>query len=212
MQMKMKPIEGGQDHQLQSLIGQKITSMEGDFTDGELLKDKKHSYFFDSESFLNFAHPEKIGLAAVQTKDDLFDTDHSKMKKDIEDKMKELSKEDLEIMMPDAITRYEQTRQSLIKNYDKIMEEIENYDPFKGSTQEILDTDYDNFLYLYSCQQQETHMNAQGQSKKQIDDMKAADLEKKLAVGQRARDSINIYLNTLGGNKKFVKFVHVIQQ
>ena len=92
------------------------------------------------------------------------------------------------------------------------MHDIENYDPFNGSTQEILDTDYDNFLHLYSCHQTETLVNAKGQSKREIEEMKAADMEKKLAVGQRAKDSINMYLNTMGANKKFVKFVHVIQQ
>ena len=42
--------------------------------------------------------------------------------------------------------------------------------------------------------------------------MKAEELEKRAAVGVRAKESINSYMNTLGGNKKFVKFVHVIQQ
>jgi len=73
------------------LIGQKIISEEGDFTGGELLKDSKHSFFYDSESYMNFAHPDKIGVAAVQTKEDLFDIDRSKMRADIEDKMKELT-------------------------------------------------------------------------------------------------------------------------
>ena len=41
--------------------------------------------------------------------------------------------------------------------------------------------------------------------------MKADDLDKKASVGVRAKESINMYLNTLGGNKKFVKFVHVLQ-
>jgi len=42
---------------------------------------------------MNFAHPDKIGVAAVQTKEDLFDTDRSKMRTEIEDKMKELTEE-----------------------------------------------------------------------------------------------------------------------
>jgi len=84
----MKGVEGGEKHHIQSLIGQKIISEEGDFTGGDLLKDNKHKFFYDSESFMNFGHPEKAGMAAIQTKDDLFDTDHSKMKADIEEKMK----------------------------------------------------------------------------------------------------------------------------
>jgi len=31
-----------------------------------------------------------------------------------------------------------------------------------------------------------------------------------LMVGERAKENINIYLNTMGANKKFTKFVHVI--
>ena len=58
-------------------------------------------------------------------------------------------------MMPDQVSRYEQTRQNIIENYDEIMNDVENYDPFKGRSQEILDTDYDNFLFLHSCQQRE---------------------------------------------------------
>ena len=42
--------------------------------------------------------------------------------------------------------------------------------------------------------------------------MKADDIEQRASVGVRAKESINVYMNTLGGNKKFVKFVHVIQQ
>lgn len=93
LQLKMKEVQGGEKHHVQSLIGQKITGVEGDFTGGELLKDNKHSFFYDGESYLNFGHPEKKGVAAMQTYDDLFDADHSKMKQDIEDKMKELTQE-----------------------------------------------------------------------------------------------------------------------
>ena len=85
LQMKMKPVDGGEKHHMQSLIGQKIVSPEGDFTGGELLKDGKHSFFYDAESYLNFGHPEKKGLAAMQTRDDLFDIDHKKMKQDVHD-------------------------------------------------------------------------------------------------------------------------------
>ena len=67
-------------------------------------------------------------------------------------------------MQPDQIVRYEQTRDHIIKEYDRIMEDVENYNPFEGNTQEILDTDYDNFLYLYSCKQHEEMINAKGQS------------------------------------------------
>jgi hypothetical protein len=34
LQMKMKGVEGGEKHHMQSLIGQKIVSPEGDFTGG----------------------------------------------------------------------------------------------------------------------------------------------------------------------------------
>ena len=115
-------------------------------------------------------------------------------------------------MMPDQIARYEATRERIINDYDRIMEDIDNYNPFEGNTQEILDTDYDNFLFLYSCKQHEEKVNAMGQSERAVEQMKAQDLEKKAAVGVRAKESINMYLNTMGGNKKFVKFVHVIQK
>lgn len=91
LQMKMKDVKGGEKQHVQSLIGQKIVSQEGDFTGGELLRDNQHSFFYDSESYLNFGHPEKKGLAAVQTRDDLFDLDNSLKKRDIDDKMKELT-------------------------------------------------------------------------------------------------------------------------
>jgi len=42
--------------------------------------------------------------------------------------------------------------------------------------------------------------------------MKHEDKEKRLFVSDRAKININIYLNTMGANKKFTKFVHVIQQ
>ena len=95
LQMKMKEVEGGEKHHMQSLIGQKIVSPDGDFTGGELLKDDKHSFFYDAESYLNFGHPEKKGLAAMQTRDDLFDVDHKKMKQDVHDQMKELTEEQI---------------------------------------------------------------------------------------------------------------------
>tara|TARA_B100000780_G_scaffold219850_1_gene158910 strand:- start:983 stop:1294 length:312 start_codon:yes stop_codon:yes gene_type:complete len=92
------------------------------------------------------------------------------------------------------------------------MEKIDNYNPFDHSTQEILDTDYDNFLFLYSCKQHEEKINAKGQTERDVESLKAEELEKRASVGVRAKESINMYMNTLGANKKFVKFVHVIQQ
>jgi hypothetical protein len=35
---------------------------------------------------------------------------------------------------------------------------------------------------------------------------------KKLYLGEKAKRTIHMYLNTMGGNKKFVKFVQIIQQ
>lgn len=125
--------------------------------------------------------------------------------------MKELTDEQREKMLPDQVARYMATRERINKDYDKIMEDIENYNPFERNTQEVLDTDYDNYLFLYSCKQHEEKINSKGQSDREIEQLKAEDLEKRASVGVRAKESINMYMNTLGGNKKFVKFVHVIQ-
>lgn len=92
------------------------------------------------------------------------------------------------------------------------MDDVENYNPFDSNTQEILDTDYDNFLFMYQCKQHDEMINAKGQSQSLINQMKADDIEQRASVGVRAKESIHLYMNTLGGNKKFVKFVHVIQQ
>lgn len=148
----------------------------------------------------------------MQTRDDLFDVDHSKMKQDVHDKMKELTDEQKEKMLPDQIARYEANKERITKDQDEIMEKIDNYNPFDHSTQEILDTDYDNFLFLYSCKQHEEKINAKGQTERDVEFLKAEELEKRASVGVRAKESINMYMNTLGANKKFVKFVHVIQQ
>ena len=104
-------------------------------------------------------------------------------------------------MMPDQVARYMATRERINKDYDKIMEDIENYNPFDHQTQEILDTDYDNFLYMYSCKEYTDNLNGEGQSKDVIEQMKAEDIEKKAAVGWNAKYSVNMYMNTLGGNK-----------
>jgi len=40
------------------------------------------------------------------------------------------------------------------------MNDVDNYNPFEGRTQEIIDTDYDNFMYLHSCKQEEVFLNA----------------------------------------------------
>ena len=115
-------------------------------------------------------------------------------------------------MMPDQVQRYENTRKTITDNYDRIMSQIDSYDPYEsGRSQEILDTDYDNFMYLYSCKDQEVHLNALGQTQTEIEQLKVEDRERRLMVGERAKDSINAYLNTLGDNQKFVKFVQVIQ-
>lgn len=114
-------------------------------------------------------------------------------------------------MMPDQIARYEADKERITRDYDKIMDDINNYNPFDYSTHEILDTDYDNYLFLYSCKEHEEKINAQGQTQSQIEQLKASDFDKKAAVGIRAKEAINVYLNTMGANKKFVKFIHVIQ-
>lgn len=95
------------------MIGQKIVTPEGDFTGGQLFGDGKHNFFYDGESYLNFGHPEKKGLAAMQTRDDLFDHDHSKMKQDVHDAMKELTEEEQAKMMPDQVARYMATRERI---------------------------------------------------------------------------------------------------
>lgn len=110
LQLKFQNVEGGQPHQLQGLAGQKIVSAEGDFTGGQLFKDGQPGFFYDQESYFNFGHPEKQGLAAMQTKEDLFDTDRSKMRAHITDQMRELTYEEKERMMPDEVQRYETTK------------------------------------------------------------------------------------------------------
>lgn len=42
----------------------------------------------------------------MQTRDDLFDHDRSKMKQDVHDQMRELTEEEQAKMMPDQIARY----------------------------------------------------------------------------------------------------------
>lgn len=48
--------------------------------------------------------------------------------------MKELTDEQREKMLPDQVARYMATRERINKDYDKIMEDIENYNPFERNT------------------------------------------------------------------------------
>lgn len=89
------------------------------------------------------------------------------------------------------------------------MQDIEDYDPYALSY-EVLDTDYDSFMVLYTCKSFEEQVNAAGQSSSAIEEMKRADIQKRLFVGEQAKRTIHVYLQTMGGNKKFTKFVHVI--
>lgn len=212
LQLKFQEVEGGQPHQLQGLAGQKIVAKEGDFTEGKLFKENEQpGFYYDAESYFNFGHPEKKALAAVQTREDLFDLDRSKMRKHVDDQMRDLTYEEKERMMPDEVQRYETTQNYIKENYDRIMKDIKEYDPYKQNY-EVLDTDYDNFLYLYTCKQYDMEVNSEGQTRDAVEDLKQKDLQSKLFLGEQAKRTIHMYLNTMGGNKKFVKFVQIIQQ
>lgn len=113
--------------------------------------------------------------------------------------------------MPDEVQRYETTLTYIKDNFDRIMKDIEEYDPYTQNY-EVLDTDYDNFMFLYTCKQFDLDVNKEGQSKEVVEELKQKDIEKKLFLGEQAKKTINMYLNTMGGNKKFVKFVQIIQQ
>ena len=102
--MKIENFEGGKPNQLRAMAGQKIVSKEGDFTGDKLFKEnEKPRFFYDEESYFNFGHPEKKALAAVQTKEDLFDTDRSLMRQQVTDQMRELTHQEKSQMMPDEI-------------------------------------------------------------------------------------------------------------
>lgn len=90
--MKLQEFNGANPRQIHALAGQKIVSPEGDFTGGQLFKeDEPAGYYYDNESYFNFNHPEKKALAALQTKEDMFDTDRSLMRQQIVDQMRELT-------------------------------------------------------------------------------------------------------------------------
>ena len=43
------------------------------------------------------------------------------------------------------------------------MASIDEYDPWvDGDTREVLDTDYDNYMFMYTCKESEVMMNARG--------------------------------------------------
>lgn len=116
-------------------------------------------------------------------------------------------------MLPDQVARYEKTRQNILEDYDKIMASIDKYDPYvDGETQEILDTDYENYLFMYTCKQSEVMLNIKGQSKSEVEQLKVDFIQRKRYVGQKAKRKINSYLNTFGANANFVKFVETIQR
>lgn len=79
--------------------------------------------------------------------------------------MRDLTQDEKETMLPDQVARYEQTKQNILENYEQIMAKIEEYDPWvDGDAREVLDTDYDNYMFMYTCKQSEVMMNAKGQS------------------------------------------------
>lgn len=91
---------------------------EGDFTGGDLIKGGNQRFLYDSESYLNFGHPKKVGLAAVQNKDYIRDLDNEMIRQDVENSMRELTEQEKDEMSPDQVFRYEQIRQNIIDNYD----------------------------------------------------------------------------------------------
>jgi len=129
----------------------------------------------------------------------VLDPDRSKYKAKLLEQLTPLSDVQKDRMTPLEIEQHEQTRGQLVHMEKEILESIENYDPYQHHF-EVLDTDYDNFLMLYTCQQFDERINGDGQTADQVEHKKRQYGDRKTFYKGAGR-TINGYLNTMGGNK-----------
>lgn len=80
-------------------------------------------------------------------------------------------------MSEEDIANDEDDRKYLLAMKDSILKKIENSSPYDNYWY-VLDTDYDNFLIQYACQEQVELVNQFGQTEDQIEMLKLEDSSK----------------------------------
>ena len=95
------------------------------------------------------------------------DPDGSKMLKNMEDQLAPLSDEKRASMSEEDIQNYEANKEMV----ETIKEQIVNQ-PIREQHWHILDTDYDNYLIQYACQEMTVKVNQFGQTEDDVESLK----------------------------------------
>lgn len=159
-----KDAEGLNQTQLQVLVGHRYA----EFTESA------ETFVYDDDAFFTFNHPENTAVAAVQTKEELNDPDNKQIMQRLKDELTPLTDEQKSNMTEEDIEQHEQNREMLESMKDQIMERINRASPYENAWQ-VLDTDYENYLIQYACQEIVEQVNAAGQSQQEIEMLKYED-------------------------------------
>ena len=159
-----KEFQGANETSVQMFIGQKNVDTHSSLN-GHI--------FYEDDQFFIFNHPVQSNKAAVLSKDQLEDTEDQRYLMFLKDSIQEdLTEEDKKKMTTDYIKIYEENQQKQRELYEEALQQRASNDPYNLGYL-ILDTDYDNFMMMYSCHQTTLMMNKDGQTIDDIDFLKS---------------------------------------
>ena len=157
---------GANSTSLQMFIGQKNVDPQSSLN-GQI--------FYEDDQFFIFNHPVQSNKAAVLSKDQLEDTEDSRYMEFLKDSIQEdLTEEERKKMTKDYIKIYEENQQKQREIYQEVLKQKAANDPYNLGYK-ILDTDYDNFMMMYSCHQTTLMMNKDGQTSDDVDFLRSMD-------------------------------------
>ena len=107
---------------------------------------------YDDDAYFTFNHGEISNMAAVQTYAEIEDPDNLKMLADLEEKTEPLSEELKAGMSQTDIDQFERNRGDLIAYQEHVRKRIRDMSPYDNFWL-VRDTDYDNYLIQYTCQE-----------------------------------------------------------
>lgn len=80
-------------------------------------------------------------------------------------------------MTPEEIKQFEESQAMLKAMRETMVTEMANQSPYDQNFL-VLDTDYDNFMILYTCQDIRDHVNSFGQTQEEVETLRNEDPQK----------------------------------
>ena len=149
--IKIAPSQSGNSTTLQFMQGSMFSPHEFDPIDGDAVpeEDKGPFFMYDDNLAMIFNHANNSAVGAIVEKNDAV-LDPAKF---IEENMvKDLTEEEMQDMSEEDIANYREEQTRTNEFLQTLATDFDTFDHYANGLH-ILDTDYDNYLMVYSCRQ-----------------------------------------------------------